>query len=208
MGRRALLLCSLSIACAGVEDPCASPLIPVADDEEVSGVTVDAVRAWFSDEHDPVPLRWSDGRHTTLEPLLVIGDEGARRVSAPRCRETCRAPGVPAPTDCPPDRITTHTAALLATTDGALDGEPMVGRVWIQGHQWRAELVPSRGASLSGDLDVLELVDLAPDAFQMELRATLLGRRHRVEKAELRLHTLHDTPDGVEEHSARLAISR
>lgn len=204
--RGIVLLWVLCSACVR-EDGCDSSFVPVADDEDVSGVTVDALRGWLAQEHEPIPLVWIDGRKTTLETRMVVADEGALRVARPACRATCRGPGEPAPAECGQDRLTSRMAALLATRDGALAGEPMVGRAWVEGHQWRADLGPATGASLAGDLDVFELVDLDPDTFQMELRATLVGRRHRVEQAEIRLHTLHDVSTGVEERSARLAIS-
>jgi hypothetical protein len=179
------------LALVGCADrPCPAAHEPRADDEPVSGATVDAlVAALAAQPFAEVPFTWRDGLQTTATGALEVVPGTAARVQRPDCLKECRTSSR-LTIECGPDELWVDAHGTASTADGRVVDAQWTGSLVATALEgplvWSLSPQPVPIEDLSGTLDGPAVAELS-DGRDLGLRVFLYGTDGRLDSVSFDL---------------------
>jgi hypothetical protein len=170
-------LCGLAlVGCA--DRPCPAANEPRADDEPVSGATVDAlVEALQAQPFAEVPLTWRDGPQTTATGSIEVVPGTATRVQRPDCLQECHT-RYRLTIECGPDELHVDAHGTASTADGRVVDAAWTGSLVVTALEgplvWGLSPEPIPLEDLTGALDAPAVAEIE-GARELGLRVFLYG---------------------------------
>jgi hypothetical protein len=170
-------MCGLAlVGCA--DRPCPAANEPRADDEAVSGATVDAlVTALQAQPFLEVPFVWRDGPETRATGSIEVVPGTGTRVQREDCLKECRT-SYHLTMACGPDELWADAHGTASTADGRVVDAAWTGSIVATALDgplvWWLSPEPIPIADLAGTLDAAEVAQKG-DARDLGLRVFLSG---------------------------------
>ncbi len=183
--------CLLALALVGCgHRACPAANEPRADDEVVSGATVDAlVTAFAAQPFGEVPFVWRDGPATTATGSIEVVPGTATRVQRADCLEECHT-NYKYAMACGPEQLSVEAHGSMSTADGRVVDAAWTGRVIataLEGPlEWSLSPEPIPLAELDGTLDAPTVAEISGGR-DLGLRVFLYGTDGVLEAASLDL---------------------
>lgn len=178
---------------------CPAANAPRADDEPVSGATVDGVIAALAAQpFGEVALDWRDGEVTTATGSIEVIPGTGRRVQRPDCLEACDTT-YKFSMACGPDQLYVDARGVVSTADGRLADDAWEGALVATALDgplvWGLSPEPIPVDELEGTLDVRAVAEIDGEARDLGVRVFLQGIEGQLETVSFDAQYEHGSGD-------------